>query len=128
MKRSEISVLVVEDETSLVNVISSILKITGIKNIDQAINGKNACQLISQTPRKTYHLMIFDTDCPVKGDGPRILEYARSLDHNPELIIASSGQEDNKKLWSGKSEANYFLLKPYSILELKKIIESHFPK
>ena len=128
MKRNELRAFVLEDDKAINHLLNIIVRRTGIENIDLAANEYEAEELLKKNPEKNYHLMIFDTDCPKKGSGPVILKKARELGYNPKLVIASSAEAGNKKLWVEESKADYFLEKPFSVSELVGIIKSHFPE
>lgn len=128
MKRSQVRVLVLEDEVMLATrIIPSTLNFIGIVDVDVALTEKDARELLD----KRYDLMILDTFFG-KGSkdayGPRVLAIAREIGKEPKLAIASSCDGESERLWVGNSKADYFLRKPYSMKVLTEKIKEHFPE
>ncbi len=128
MKRNEIRAFVLEDESILAKVIQRSLEISGIRDIDISLHQEDAENLLLKTPKKNYNIMVLDTDCPEPGYGPRILKLARSLSYDIDLVIASSGNQENKRLWVGESKVDKFFLKPYTIKDLIDAVKEKFPE
>ena len=126
MKIDDVKAFILDDEDTVVSLVSRVLNLVGVRNIDTAPNQDEALELLSRNPIKPYNLFVFDTDAPIKGSGPKVLEKSRDIGYTPDLVIALSGIEENRSLWTGKSEVHYFVKKPFDINEFREIIKSHF--
>jgi CheY-like chemotaxis protein/HPt (histidine-containing phosphotransfer) domain-containing protein len=99
----------------------------GFRNIDVAVNGKEACQLCLQD---RYDIVFLDCSMPVM-DGFEASQFLRnSPDISPALPIvamtAYASAEDRRKcLASGMTD---FLPKPIQETELSQILQRHLPE
>ena len=125
MKRSELRVMVLDDEDIVNDLVVKIFKRTGITNIDSAFNEKEALDLFKLGK---YDLLFSDTYMGEDAYGPRVLKKARELGQDPK-VIASSSNPKAVELWTGESKPDYFIVKPFgNIMDLVNIVKKEFPE
>ena len=109
---SEFRILVVEDDRSVSNLISTTLKINGYTFIT-ADSGKEAISLCA-----SHHpeMILLDLGLP-DMDGIEVIRTIRSWSHAGIIIISARG-EDSDKILALDSGADDYLTKPFSVDEL----------
>ena len=122
-KLKDQAALIVEDEEGVGSFAAKALSLFGFQKVDLAEDEEKALELLSS---QKYHFILADTNygAPSAKDhyGPRIVVAARKLGQQP-IIIATSGLESSKEFWKGESMPNLFLVKPFSLADLKASIE-----
>ncbi|HKK47508.1 MAG TPA: response regulator transcription factor [Alkalispirochaeta sp.] len=106
------TILVVEDEPDLNQMICDFLKHTGYATI-QAYDGSSALRLLFQTPPD---LVILDLNLP-QVDG---LDVARTIttQTNVPVILATARGEEEDRLHGFQAGADDYVVKPFSLPEL----------
>lgn len=118
----QIQILIVEDNESIGNLLSNILRSAGFKNVTEAINGKMALEKIEQ---KRFDLILTDWMMP-EMDGLELVKKIRTgsddVKHIPILMIsASESAKDIVKTMDWK--INGYLVKPFSVDTILSMIE-----
>ena len=114
----QIRILVVDDEPKLCHLIEELLKLEGYR-VDVSISNMEALQMIK---KNKYQMLI--TDLKMPGiDGLELIQKAREL--NPEIrtIIITGSETVETAVQSLKHEIDDDIKKPFSIVELKKVIK-----
>lgn len=121
-----IKILVVDDQKSMVDVISHILRQLGFRNVFTAPDGIVAYRMLKTGD---FDFVISDWNMP-KMTGIQLLKAIRKdedIMSLPMLIVTS----ENKKgdiMEAAKSGVNSFIVKPFSPAELEKKIKIIFPE
>jgi len=114
----EIKVLVVEDDTNILDMTVGFLRKAGYV-VDACNNGDEALYKIYDN---TYHLAIFDIMLPGTS-GHKLLEEIRRLGDTPVLMMTALGDDENQ-LSAFAHEADDYVVKPCSMLVLIKRVEA----
>ena len=115
---NQIRILVVDDEPKLCHLIEELLKLEGYR-VDVSISNMEALQMIKENK---YQMLI--TDLKMPGiDGLELIQKAREL--NPEIrtIIITGSETVETAVQSLKHEIDDDIKKPFSIVELKKVVK-----
>lgn len=106
------TILVVEDDKAIRNLIMTTLKIQGYSS-HGAENGEEAIlKAISVTP----NVIILDLGLPDR-DGVEIIKKYREWSNNPIIVVSARG-EDRDKIEALDAGADDYLTKPFSVDEL----------
>jgi len=113
------NILVVDDELSLLNLISSILLIKGLES-EKASNLKDAFKALNE---KAYDILFLDLGLP-DGSGFKLLE--KVIDISPEaLVIIITGVHDlNTAVVSIRKGAFDYITKPFSVALFQERLNS----
>ena len=114
----QIRILVVDDEPKLCHLIEELLKLEGYR-VDVSISNMEALQMIK---KNKYQMLI--TDLKMPGiDGLELIQKAREL--NPEIrtIMITGSETVETAVQSLKHEIDDDIKKPFSIVELKKVVK-----
>ncbi len=115
-------VLVVDDSTMARKMICRTLGKIGIENIDQAADGKQGIDMISE---KTYDLIITDYNMP-EVDGHEFLKYIRNESSQSSVPVLMVTTEGNQGVLSAIQQDGVSAIfdKPFEIKEVRKMIET----
>ena len=105
-------ILVVEDDTSIRNLITTTLKTNDYRHV-VAMNGKMA--LMEATSHRP-DIVLLDLGLP-DMDGIEVIKNIRSWSNMP-IIVISARSEDNDKIEALDAGADDYLTKPFSVEEL----------
>ena len=105
-------ILVVEDDTSIRNLITTTLKTNDYRYV-VAMNGKMA--LMEATSHRP-DIVLLDLGLP-DMDGIEVINNIRSWSNMP-IIVISARSEDNDKIEALDAGADDYLTKPFSVEEL----------
>lgn len=105
-------ILVVEDDKSVNNLITTILKTHGYRYLT-ALNGATA---IMEASSHNPEIMLLDLGLP-DTDGVEVIRKIRSWSNMP-IIIISARNEDKDKIEALDVGADDYLTKPFSVDEL----------
>ena len=105
-------ILVVEDDTSIRNLITTTLKTNDYRHV-VAMNGKMA--LMEATSHRP-DIVLLDLGLP-DIDGIEVIKNIRSWSNMP-IIVISARSEDNDKIEALDAGADDYLTKPFSVEEL----------
>ncbi|MBN1156102.1 hypothetical protein JXA85_00655 [Candidatus Woesearchaeota archaeon] len=110
MAYNNLSVLLVEDTKSCIDLYNVVVESISLNNIDFASNQAEAVALLQG---KQYQVLLCDTMHETQGAyGPRIVEKARELGQNP-FVVALSSLEEHVREWEGV---------PYDLFTLKNYL------
>lgn len=121
---SQIKALIVDDQSSIRQVLANSMSEIGFTNIAQRKDGKEALDYLDQNPT---HLVISDFNMPVM-DGLALLRAVRS---NPKIqkvaFIILTGEASKDLVQEAvKAGVNNFLAKPYTVAKLREVLEKVF--
>jgi len=116
-----LSVLVVDDEKNLTDLITESLKSFEIfKTVIPAYDGVDAMRKLTN---QTFDIVILDLAMP-KKDGLDVLNYISDEDRCSAKVIVISGGFTADNIGEAKGHTTHFLAKPFKINDLKlKIVE-----
>ena len=115
---NQIRILVVDDEPRLCHLIEELLKLEGYW-VDVCFSNMEVLQMIK---KNKYQMLIADFKMP-GIDGLELIKKAREL--NPEIrtIMITGSETVETAVQSLKHEIDDDIKKPFSIVELKKVIK-----
>ncbi|MBO6038040.1 MAG: response regulator [Acetobacter sp.] len=121
---SQIKALIVDDQSSIRQVLAHSLAQVGFTNIAQRKDGKEAIEYLESNPT---HLVISDFNMPVM-DGLALLKAVRAnpKTHKVAFIILTSEASKDLVQEAVKAGVNNFLAKPYTVAKLKEVLEKVF--
>jgi two-component system chemotaxis response regulator CheY len=120
------SVLVVDDYSTMIRIIRNLLKQLGFENIDDASDGSAA--LTKMRAGKKYGLVISDWNMePMTGyDLLREVRADPNLATTPFIMITAESKTENV-IAAKKAGVNNYIVKPFNAATLKTKIEAVFP-
>ncbi|GBR26718.1 response regulator [Gluconobacter japonicus] len=121
---SQIKALIVDDQTSIRQVLANSLAEIGFTHIAQRKDGKDALEYLEQNPT---HLVISDFNMPVM-DGLALLRAVRSNPKTQKVAFIILTSEASRELVQEavKAGVNNFLAKPYTVAKLREVLEKVF--
>jgi len=126
MPPSDIKILVVDDMAAMRKILKTLLAQLGYKNVDEAEDGKQALEILKQSPNK-YGLVITDWNMP-NMTGIELVQAIRSdekLKHLPILMVTAEAKKENV-LMAIKAGVNNYIVKPFTAETLKEKMEKIF--
>ena len=120
----KMSVLIVDDFSTMRRILTKALKQIGISNIIEAVDGIDALKVLH---KEKINLIISDWNMP-NMDGLTLLESIRSnkkLNNIPFIMVTAEGQKDSV-LKAVRSGVNNYIIKPFTAESLKQKIEYIF--
>ncbi|NQV57523.1 MAG: response regulator [Rhodospirillales bacterium] len=114
--------LVVNNEQSMISIISTILQSMGVQHIERALDGEKALALLQDDPEYT-DFIICDWTLP-KMSGLELLKNVRKTNSKmPFLMVASSVIPEDVKA-SVEVGVSQYLVKPFTADDLKKRVRT----
>jgi len=122
---SSISVLVVDDYSTMVRIIRNLLKQLGFEDVDDASDGASA---LDKMHDKRYGLVISDWNMePMTGfDLLRQVRADPNLGDTPFIMVTAESKTENV-IAARKAGVNNYIVKPFNAQTLKAKIEAVFP-
>lgn len=119
------SVLVVDDYSTMIRIIRNLLKQLGFENIDDASDGSAALEKLKV---KKYGLVISDWNMePMTGfELLKIVRAEPSMAKTPFIMITAESKTENV-IAAKKAGVNNYIVKPFNAATLKSKIEAVFP-
>jgi len=118
---SKIRVFITDDNAQLVYVMKDYLdQCENLEVVGFAYNGDECMKAIEEINYE-YDVMLLDLIMPVK-DGFYVLEQLQELNLGKKTIMTSSFNQAEVYQRSAKLGATYFMLKPFELKELEKLI------
>jgi CheY-like chemotaxis protein len=90
----------------------------GYKNIDSCTNGEDA---ISKIEEKLYDIILLDLKIP-KKNGFEVAEYIKNKGISSNVAVISASVLDKDREYCKNLNIKYFLLKPFSMTNLKIVM------
>lgn len=115
----EISILVVDDNTRIRELLVGILRSAGIKRITEAANGREAWEVFN---RSTFDLVLTDWMMP-EMSGLDLLKKIRSADSeqkNTRVMMITASDKSEDIVSAAKWKVNGYVVKPFTV---KTILE-----
>ncbi|MCG8334943.1 MAG: response regulator [Proteobacteria bacterium] len=113
-ENKNVRVLVVDDNPKIRALIVTILKSAEFTEIDQAENGKIACEILK---KKKFDLILTDWMMP-EMDGLELLQHIRNgseeLKETPVMMITASDRPDDI-VSAAKLKINGYIVKPFKV-------------
>ena len=120
--KSDISILVVEDNEKIRTLLCNILKNVGYKNLTEAENGQEAWDKLNNN---RFDLVLTDWMMPVMS-GIELLKKIRNSSTDfkkiPILMITASDSQDSV-LEAAQNKVNGYIVKPFSVKTVVAKIE-----
>ena len=118
------SVLVVDDFSTMVRIIRNLLKQIGFENVDDASDGASALEKIRS---KKYGLIISDWNMePMTGyDLLKAVRADSSTSKLPFIMVTAESKTENV-VAAKKAGVNNYIVKPFNAATLKTKIEAVF--
>ncbi len=118
----ELSVLVVDDSLTARKHICRVLNNLGIEEITQAINGKEAVEVLN---RNFFDLIVTDYNMP-EMDGKELTKYVREHSHQRSIPILMVTSEANHSHLAGVKQSGISAVcdKPFEPHEVKSLIRN----
>ncbi|MCC6276821.1 MAG: response regulator [Oligoflexia bacterium] len=115
LEPSEVTVLVVDDDSQVREIVSEFLASFGYTNVIQAKDGKMAIKLI-QNPSQKIDIIISDWEMP-NIDGLTLLRAVRKDPHRNHIkfmMVSSQGSHERMKISkAAKSRVDAYIVKPF---------------
>lgn len=115
------SILIVDDEWMMVEIMTAILHKLHYQDVDFAADGKTALQMMHDKP---YDLVISDVNMEPMGG----LDLLRTVRANPDLkampfILTTASRAPDTVFAAKRAGADHYLLKPFTPKQLAEKIE-----
>lgn len=120
---SKIKTIVIDDQRTMVQIITSLLKDIGFRDIDEALDGVTAYEKLS---KGGYQLVISDWNMePVTGY--QLLKKVRAseppLKNIPFILVTAESKTENI-IAAKKAGVNNYIVKPFTAKTLKQKINA----
>ena len=112
------NILLVDDDSVSLQVLSSILESAGYKTPLQARTGKDARKLLKKEPS----VIVFDIDLP-DANGLNLLEEFRKQDPQITAIVISGGDNFANVISALEKDAFWYLQKPINKREFLEVVK-----
>ena len=119
MEKSELRLLVIEDEKKLCDMIAKSLHMAGYE-VDMCNDGERALDMIYT---ELYDLIVLDLNLPGL-DGMEILRELRKENEETKVLILSARSQIADKVEGLDSGANDYMEKPFHLQELEARVRS----
>jgi two-component system, chemotaxis family, chemotaxis protein CheY len=121
---SSMSVLVVDDYSTMVRIIRNLLRQLGFEDVDDASDGATA---LEKMQNKRYGLVISDWNMePMTGyDLLKRVRADPSLGETPFIMVTAESRTENV-IAAKKAGVNNYIVKPFNAQTLKAKIEAVF--
>jgi two-component system, chemotaxis family, chemotaxis protein CheY len=121
---SAMSVLVVDDYSTMVRIIRNLLRQLGFEDVDDASDGATA---LAKMQNKRYGLVISDWNMePMTGfDLLKLVRSNPSLGEIPFIMVTAESRTENV-IAAKKAGVNNYIVKPFNAQTLKAKIEAVF--
>jgi len=113
------NILVIDDQESMRNIISQMLKDKGYK-VTTASDGEEGLNLFNQNPQK-FNLVLADVNMP-KIDGFELLKKVKSTHPQTPVIFMTGVNENAAKIVGGEYNAEGIIKKPFKVEEALEVI------
>src|SRR5215212_4461323 len=112
------SALIVEDNPAFQDILSHILAHAGYGLIQEADNGNDALDLLTQ---RTYQLAFLDLQLPGGKSGIDVMtQIRRDIRHNAMYVIIVTA---NPHMVTSDDQADFVMMKPFDVSEMSMLVE-----
>ncbi len=118
------TVLVADDEPMLCELLATHLESLGA-TVVKAEDGRQAMALFNADPQR-FSLVILDQAMP-GGNGSTVFRAIRQIRPEMRVVIASGYLDEHEHLALKREGLSGFLLKPYSLAELLRLLSIRLP-
>ena len=123
----KIKVLMIDDNVNLINMVKEYFKSSSdVRIVLEAYDGLEGMKLIEENQNE-YDAIILDLIMPNK-DGMYVLEEMKNRGINKKVIVSTSYNASDVIRNVSEYGVNYFILKPFELMDLEKRIKSLFEK
>jgi DNA-binding NtrC family response regulator len=123
LERSPISILIVDDEETIVHPLSRVLEIEGYY-VNSAADGRVAINMLQTLP---FDIVLLDIMMP-NVEGIDVLKFIKGQHFDTEVIMLTAVQEIKTAVECMKLGAYYYITKPYLADDLLALIERAFER
>ncbi len=111
-------VLVVDDEPTMVKIITGLLKSAGFENVDTAGTAQDALEMVA---KKAYGIVISDLQMQ-PTNGLQLLRSMRASSNlsNTRFIMTTAGRNTSDVVAAKHAGVDAYLLKPFTPAQLKE--------
>lgn len=117
-------VLMIDDNVELVKMVKEYFNKHAVSDIEivlEAYNGEDGINLIEKK-KEEYDLILLDLVMP-KKDGKAVLETMKKKKIDKKVIVLTSYNSPDMIRKTSELGINYFILKPFELKELERVIE-----
>lgn len=110
-------ILIIDDYKTMLRIVRNLLLQLGFKNVDEALNGEQAWQMIQE---KEYKLILSDWNMEPM-DGLQLLKTVRASEQHKKLpfIMVTAETKAQNILLAKKEGVNNYIVKPFNAATLK---------
>ena len=122
--KRDIKILVAEDVSYSLELLLTMLDTMNYKNIISVVNGEEAIQKIDESflNKNPFEILLLDLKMPLV-DGFSVAEHIKQNKYKyPKIIVITASVLENDREKCKKLGIKYFLLKPFSLQQLKLIL------
>jgi DNA-binding response OmpR family regulator len=112
------AILVVEDDTSILDMVMQILRAEGYP----VVGAKNGVEGLAHVDRSAPSLILLDMRMP-RMDGWEFAAALRARGVASPVVVMTAA--DNAKRWADEVGADGYVMKPFEVLELLASVEKH---
>ena len=112
------SILIVDDEPDIVDVLVSTLEDIGMTNLDTAFDGEEAVAAVN---RKQYDVVLTDIVMP-KVDGIDLMRHTKAVSENTQVIILTGNADKKAAITAVKLGAYDFIEKPFDLNIMARVV------
>jgi CheY-like chemotaxis protein len=119
--KRDVSILIAEDNTYNADILVKMLNTIGYNKIDIATDGSEAVKKIDEQYEinRPYNVLLLDLKMPVM-DGIEVAQHIHANKYeNLKTVVITSSVAESDKARCKELGVKYFLLKPYSMTQLK---------
>lgn len=117
----KISVLMVEDEPEMRDLLRNTLQKVGIDDIGDAEDGKTALEAVVES---SYDIVMLDIGLP-DMDGLSVLQAMKRLNKNAFVVLVTADDSIESIQTAISSGANGYVVKPYSYEKILDVINNY---
>lgn len=122
------NVLVIDDFNNFRFAVRNMLNFSGLKSIDEAVNGEEA---VSKMSKKNYDLVMCDYNLGPGKDGQQVLEevkYRNYINHSTIFMMVTADNSMDKFMGAMEYQPDDYLIKPFTRETLEKKIKNLIEK
>ncbi len=117
----KLKVLVVDDQSTMINLIVSVLRTIGIEKIRALKSAAKAIQFLDTQETIVFDLVLSDWDMP-EVSGLEFLNYIRKRDPNMPFLMLTGNADKEHVLQAKQAGVSSYICKPFSADSLEEKI------